>query len=104
MNFALVLEEPQSDAVHRCIAPPLVKETTRLIKMVKVLTVLWAPPKVHIANLEVGPEVARRVAVRSALILRSLTPVFQPSFGAVAMYVILLIRQELERLRPQCAN
>lgn len=58
MDLAFVLEETQSNGVNRCIAPSLVKEAARPIEMVEVILVSPAPPKFHISNLKVGPEMA----------------------------------------------
>jgi hypothetical protein len=44
--------------VYWRIAPAFVKEASSTIKMVKVVTVLFASPKAQVADFEVGPEVA----------------------------------------------
>jgi hypothetical protein len=90
--------------MHGSIAPALVEEATRFVEMVEELAVLRAPPEAQVANLKVGPEVAGRVAMRNTRVLRSFLAILQPSPRAILMDVALVVLQELERLRPQCAN
>lgn len=104
VDLALVLEEPQRDAVHRGVTPALVEEAARAIQVLKVLAVLGAAPKSQIGDLEVGPEVAGGVAVGDAVVLRPAGAVLEPGPCAVLVHVVLVVLEELERLGPQGAD
>lgn len=101
MNPTLIFEQAQRNAVHGSIAPPLVEEAAGAIQVLKVIAILLAAPEAQIADLEVGPEVARRVAVGLALVVRAVRAVLEPLPRAVAVHVRRVVLQELERLGPQ---
>ena len=87
MDFTCVLEQSQRDRMHGSISPSLVKEPSRTIQMLKVVLICLAPPKFHVGNLKVAPEMTRRVAVRLDVMLRSPSAVLQP----VARVVLVLV-------------
>ena len=63
MKLARVFEQSQRDTMHRRIAPSLIEEPSRAVQMVEIILIRLTPPETHICDLEVGPEMARRVAV-----------------------------------------
>lgn len=64
MNLTGILKQPQRNTMHRRITPPLVKEPTRTIQMCKILLIRLTPPKAHISDFKITPEMTRRVAMR----------------------------------------
>ena len=89
--------------MHGCVPPPLVKESTSAVEVVKVLAVTLAPPKVHVCNLKVAPKMARRVS--SLLVVsRAVLGVRQPPHGVVRVYVFRMLGHELQCLRPEGLN
>lgn len=104
MDFTCVLEQSQRDRMHWSISPPLVKEPPGPIQVLEVILVCLAPPKFHVGNLEIAPEMAGRVAVRLGVMLRSPTAVLQPLPRIVLVLVFRVRGQELERLGPEGGN
>lgn len=74
--FALILEQAQRDAMNGCITPALVEETARAIEVVEVVAKCLAAPEGQVTNFEIGPEMARRVAVGFLVVLRPPLPIF----------------------------
>lgn len=54
-----------------CIAPSFIEKASGTIKVLKIVLVCLAPPKVHISNLKVAPEVACRKALSLLIVLGS---------------------------------
>jgi hypothetical protein len=52
-------------AMYRCIAPPLVIETTLFIQIVKELGIGFLSPEVHIGYLKVTPEMTTIIGLPS---------------------------------------
>lgn len=101
MDFTRILEQSQRDRMHGSISPSLVKEPPGAIQMLEIILVCLAPPKLHVRNLEVAPEVTGRVAVRFDVVLRPPRAVLQPRARVVLVLVFRVRGQELERLRPE---
>lgn len=101
MDFARVLEQSQRDRMHGSISPSLVIEPSRAIEMLEIILICLAPPKVHVGNLEVAPEMTGRVAVRLDVMLRPPSAVLQPLARTVLVLVFRVRGQELERLGPE---
>lgn len=104
VNLTSVLKQSQSNRVHRCISPPLIEESTRAIQMVEVRLVRRTPPEVHIANLKVAPEMARRVPIRDPMMVRPSFVVLQPLDRIPLRQPLAVLRHELPRLRPQACH
>lgn len=101
MDFARVLEQSQRDRVHGSISPSLIKEPSCAIQMLEILLVCFAPPEFHVGNLEIAPEVARRVALGLHVMLRPPNAVLQPLARIVLTLVFRVRGQEFERLGPE---
>lgn len=103
VDLALIREHAERDRVHGGVAPALVEEAAGAVEVLEVLLVLAAAPEVHVADLEVGPEVAGAVAVGEQVVLLAALAVGEPVHGVVLVQVLRVVvaGQELERLRPQ---
>lgn len=101
MDFALVFEQTQCDAVDWRIAPALVEEATCPIEMVEVVLVRFTTPEFHVCYLKVTPEVTGREALGLLVCVGSADVVGNPLDGVVVMEVIRMVREELDRLGPQ---
>ena len=104
VDLALILKQTESDTVHRRITPALVEEASSTVEVVEVLAVLLAAPEAQVADLEVRPEMARRIAVRLLVVLRPPLAIFEPFARIVGVYVVWMVVEELLRLRPQCRD
>lgn len=102
--LALVFEQAECDAVHRCIAPALVEEATRAVKVFKVVAVFLAAPEAQVGDLKVGPEVAGGVAMSLVGVFWSPLVILQPLACVIGVYVVGMISEELSRLWPQCGD
>lgn len=87
--------------MHRRIPPPLVEEPPRAIQMLEILLIRLAPPEVHVRDLEVAPEMARRVSVRIPEMVWPAILVRQPALRVVPREILRVLGDELERLGPQ---
>lgn len=69
--------------------------------MLEVVLIRLTPPKLHIRNLEITPEMTRRVPLRLDIMLRPPLTIRQP-LPRIILHLILRMRsQKLQRLRPQ---
>lgn len=101
VDSARILKQPQRNRVHRRVAPPLVKEPPRPVQMLEIVLIRLTPPELHIRNLEVTPEMTRRVPLRLDIMLRPPLAIRQP-LPRIILHLILRMRgQEVQRLRPQ---
>lgn len=101
MNLGLIGEETQGDRVDGGVAPSFVVESTRAIQVIKVGRVFFAPEEFHVSDLEVGPEMTRRVSVGTSRVLRTQFVILQPTHHVVIGQVGRVGGKELLRLRPQ---
>jgi len=101
MDPAGILKQPQRNGVHRRIPPPFVKEPPRPVQMLEIVLIRLTPPEIHIRNLEIAPEMTRRVPLRLDIMVRPPLAIRQP-LPRIILHLILRMRsQELQRLRPQ---
>ena len=101
MDFTSVLKQAQRNRMDRGIPPSLVEEAPCSVQVVEVIFVRLASPKFHIGDLEVGPEMTGRVAVRSLVVVGSPVAVLEPIDGVVLMHILWMRGEEFRRLRPQ---
>lgn len=100
MDLALVLEKTKANGVHRGIAPPFIEESAGIVKVREVLFICLAPEKRQVANLKIGPEVARRIPSCSPVMLRPLLTVRQPVHRIVRVNVLGMRGNKLLRGLP----
>ena len=55
VNFFLLQEKTRGDGVNGSITPSLVKETTVLVELVKVIEISLRSEPVEVADFEIGP-------------------------------------------------
>lgn len=79
MDFTRILKQPQRDRMHGRIPPPLVEEPPGPVKMVEIVFIRLTPPKLHIRDFEIAPEMTGRVAVCFLIMVGPALLVFQPS-------------------------
>lgn len=104
VHFALVLEQSERDTVDRRIAPALVEESTSAVQVVKVVLVCLASPEVQVGDLEIGPEVTRRVAVCLRVMDWPPLGISDEFHGVVLVQVLRVLSEELFCLGPQAGN
>jgi len=68
MDLIFAQEEGSGDAVHGCVAPALVVEPSRRVKIVEERGVCGSAPEVHVGDFEVTPEVAG--SIRLPVVIR----------------------------------
>lgn len=56
MDLVLFRKQRCADAMHWCISPPLIVETTLLIEEIKEFHVSFATPEVEVTDLKVTPD------------------------------------------------
>ena len=78
MNLTLILKQPQRNRMHRRIPPPLIKEPARPIQMVEIILIRLTPPKLHVSDFEIAPEMTRRISIRFFIMFRSALLILQP--------------------------
>ena len=83
------------------IAPSLIEETTGAIQVVEVRFILIAAEELHITNLEIGPEVARRISLRITSMIRPQLSIRQPLHHIILMQICRVRSQELLRSGPK---
>ncbi len=101
MDLARILKQRQSNRMHRRIAPPFIKEPSGPIQMIKIILVRLTPPKFHVANLEIAPEMTRRVPVRLVIMLRPPLTIRQPIPRILLMQILRMRRHEFFGFGPQ---
>ena len=103
MNPTLILEQPQRNAVHRRISPPLIEKATSPIQVLKIPLIRIAPPELHIRNFEIAPKMARTVPIRLLIMLGPALLVLQPRHRIIPVqqFVVRIDGQKLHRLGPQ---
>lgn len=101
MNFAGILKKTQSNRVNWCITPSLIKESTSAIEVVEISLVGFTAEEVHIANLEVRPEMAGRISIGLLVMLRSQLVVHKPFHHVVVSDVFGVFGKEALGLGPQ---
>lgn len=101
MNLASVFKQTQGNAVNGRISPSLVEEAARAVEVIEVVFVRLAAPKLHVGNLKVAPEVARRETVGGLVVGGSSGVVRHPLDCVVVVEVVWVIGEELDRLGPQ---
>lgn len=104
MYLTLVFEQAQCNAVHWSITPPLIKEPTRSIQVLKVVFVWFGTPKLHIRDFKIAPKVTRAVAIRFYVVFWPPLTVHDPLSCVVLMQILRVCRYEFLRLRPQRGN
>lgn len=101
MDFCRVGKETKSNTVHRCITPALIEEASSTVQVVEVRLILWRTPEAHVCDLEIAPEMACRVAVSLAIVIRSSLLICQPLESIWLGLLVLVLGQELDCLRPE---
>lgn len=101
MDLALIFKQTESNTMNGGIAPSFIKETTRTVKVIKVVFVGLASPKLHVSNLKIAPEMARRIPLSLSIRLWSTNIISDPANSTVLMNVSWVLGQELDRFRPQ---
>ncbi len=98
-----ILKQPQRYRMHRRIPPSLIKEPPSAIQMVEIVLIHLTPPKVHIRDLEIAPEMTRRVSVRFLVVSRPPLFVLEPRSGVdgAVFDVIRVGLDELEGFGPE---
>ena len=96
----LILKQPQRNTMHRRIPPSLIKEPSGPIQMVKVILIRLTPPELHIRNLKITPEMARRVPVGLQIVLWSRLFIDQPRHRVVFVYMFRVRSEEFDCLWP----
>lgn len=87
--------------MNGCIAPSLVEEASRAVKVLEIVLVSLAPPELHVSNLKVAPEVAGGEALGLSVVLRPPDVINHPLDGAVLVQVTWVVGEELGRLGPE---
>lgn len=87
--------------MDRSVTPSFVEEATSVIEIVKVSRVFVPPEEVHVANLEVGPEMAGRVSVGIAGVFGSELVISQPCHHIIIGEVGRIRGEELLRCWPK---
>ena len=101
MDLALILKQPQRNAMHRRIPPPLVEETTGSIQVLEVVFIGFGTPKLHVRNLEIAPKMTRAVPVRFDIVFRPSLAIYHPLSRTILVQVFWMCRHELFSLWPQ---
>lgn len=104
MDLVLILEKSQPYRVHRRITPTLVEEPPSAVKVLEIFLVWFASPEAQVTNLEVGPEMARRVAIGLDVVVPANRVVLQPFYGTIRMNVLWMICDKLLRRWPKSRN
>lgn len=101
-----ILKQPQRYRMYRRIPPPLIKEPPSAIQMVEIVLIRLTPPELHICDLEVAPEMTRRVSIRFLVVSRPPLFVLEPRTGVhgAVFDVIRVGLDELEGFGPQCGD
>ena len=104
MDLAFILEQPQRNTMHGSISPSLIKEPPRAIQMLEVIFISFRPPKFHVCDFEITPEMTRAVPIRFHIVFRPPLTVDYPLLRVVLMHVFGMCGEEFFRLRPQGGN
>lgn len=99
-----ILEQTQRNTVHRRVTPPLIEESTGSVKVLEVFRVSLGSPKSQRPDLKVRPEMARAVAVRLGVVIRSVHRVRDPADCVIRVQIlcrVVAVREELLRFGPQ---
>lgn len=67
------------------IAPSLIEETSCPVEMVEVVFINLAPPKLHVADFKVAPEVTCRVTLGLPVVFGSIFVIRNPFDGIVLL-------------------
>lgn len=81
--------------MDRGVTPSFVEEATSVVEIVKISRIFIAPEEVHVANFEVGPEMAGRVSVGIAGVFGSELIVSQPCHHVIIGQVGRIRGEEL---------
>jgi hypothetical protein len=104
VDLALVFKQAECNAMDGRITPALVEKAASAVKVVEVVAILFTSPEAQVADFEVGPEVARRVAIGLPIVLWPPLFILQPLSRIVRVYIVRVISEELLRLWPQRRN
>lgn len=104
MHLVPVLEQADTDAMHRRVAPAFVEEAAGAVQVLKVPCVGLGAPEVEGGDFKVAPEVAGRVAVCLLVVARAVRGVRHPAHGVVGVEVLCVVPfgQEALGFGPQC--
>ena len=69
--------------------------------MIEIIFIRLTPPELHITNLEVAPEMTRRIPVRLVVVLRPPLAIRQPIPRILLMQILRMRRHKLFGFRPQ---
>jgi len=61
VNLVFALEESSGNAMHYCVSPALIVETSGSFEVLEILRVCFATPEVHIGDFKITPEVTQTV-------------------------------------------
>ena len=104
MDLAFILEQPQRNTMHRSISPPLIKEPSRAIQMLEIVLISFRPPKFHVCDLEITPEMTRAIPIRFHVVFRPPLTIDHPLLRVVLVHVFGMCGDEFFRLGPQGGN
>lgn len=69
--------------------------------MVEIVLIRLAPPKLHIRNLEITPEMARAIPIRIRIMQRPPRLIRHPIQRIIPMQILRVLREEFLRFGPQ---
>lgn len=101
VDLTLILKQPQRHTMHRRVAPALVEEPARTVKMVEELAIRLAPPETQVADFEVRPEVAGGVAMCFVCVFRTALVVFEPLAGVIWVDEVRIVLEEFLGFGPE---
>lgn len=74
--------------MHRSITPSLIKEASSAVQVIEVVLISLTPPKVHVRNLEVTPEMACGVSISVDSIVFPPLAIRQPIHRIVLVHML----------------
>lgn len=88
--------------MHWRISPSLIKETSCAIQVVEIILISFTPPKTHIGDFEIAPEMAGRVSLRFDIMLWSSGAVRKPIHSIIVGKIFWVFGDEFDRFGPEC--
>lgn len=104
MNFAFIFKETQRNTVHGGITPSFIEKASGTIQMLKIIFVGLTPPEPQVANLEITPEMTRRIPLCLLIMIHPSLLIRQPFHRIIRMHIFRMPRQKLQCLGPQRRN
>lgn len=102
MNLFFTQKQCRGDGMHRGVTPPLIKESARLIQILKILSIRITSVPIKVANFKIAPEMTQ--IITNILHAQTCVVICNKCERRIRMEVLGVFLKEFLCSRPKALN